>query len=178
MIAARRPLLLLLAAMSAAATLSAADGPTAGSAATPTANATPTSAAATPAIAATVSAIRAWSRATTATAQTGVVYLTLVNGGDHDVQLTAATSRACNHVEIHENACCAGGEMSMHEVAALTVPAHGQLVLKPGGYHLMLIALTHGLAQGDELPVTLTVGGMAIAATAAVRPPGALGPTD
>ncbi len=172
MIAARLPLLLLLAALSADATLGAADVPTAGSAATPT------SSAGTPAGAETVSAIRAWSRATTATAQTGVVYLTLVNGGDHDLQLTAATSRASGHVEIHESACCAGGEMSMHEVPALTVPAHGQLVLKPGGYHLMLISLTHGLAQGDELPVTLTVGGRSIAVTATVRPPGALGPTD
>ncbi len=128
---------------------------------------------------ATVRATQAWSRATTSDAQTGVVYLTLENHGEHRCPVhQAASTHACGHVAIHESACCAGGEMTMHEIATLTVPAHGQLVLKPGACHLMLMQLTHGLMQGEAIPLTLTVGGAAIAVTASVRAPGAMGPKD
>jgi len=45
--------------------------------------------------------------------------------------------------------------MSMRPVAAVEVPAGGEVQLKPGSYHLMLIDLQQTLAPGDEIEITL-----------------------
>ena len=45
--------------------------------------------------------------------------------------------------------------MRMVKVDAIDIPAHGQLTLEPGGYHVMLINLTKPLVAGDRLPLTL-----------------------
>ena len=37
----------------------------------------------------------------------------------------------------------------------IEVPAGGQVELKPGGYHVMLIGLTRDLTDGEKFPLTL-----------------------
>ena len=49
------------------------------------------------------------------------------------------------------------GVMQMRQLAdGLPVPAGGSVVLKPGGYHVMLIGLKKPLAAGESIPLTLT----------------------
>jgi hypothetical protein len=52
------------------------------------------------------------------------------------------------------------------------VPAGGQVELKPGGYHVMLIGLTRDLNVGDKFPVTLEfASGAKLQVEAEVRQP-------
>jgi len=77
-----------------------------------------------------------------------------------------------NAVEIHETKM-EGDVMRMAQVeGGIEVPAGGQVELKPGGYHVMLIGLTRDLAVGDTFPVTLEfASGNTLAVEAEVRQP-------
>ncbi|MFB7593158.1 copper chaperone PCu(A)C [Streptomyces sp. NPDC056160] len=77
-------------------------------------------------------------------------FLTIVNKGDADDKLTSVTSDAAGSVTAHQTV---GG--TMREAGALTVPAHGQLVFKSGGNHLMFDMLKHKPRQGQTVPVEL-----------------------
>jgi hypothetical protein len=46
-------------------------------------------------------------------------------------------------------------EMSMHPVEELALPAGEQVVLAPGGYHLMLIDLAAALTVGQSFDMIL-----------------------
>lgn len=49
-----------------------------------------------------------------------------------------------------------GGMMTMHQVDRIPIPAKGTVVLKPGGYHVMLMELAKPLEAGQKIEVTLT----------------------
>jgi len=84
----------------------------------------------------------------------GAAYLTLKNGGDRDVQLVAASCPSAAAAELH-NHIDDNGVMRMRRVKEILVPAKGEVQLKPGGYHMMLIDLKAPLKAGDKLAITL-----------------------
>ena len=45
--------------------------------------------------------------------------------------------------------------MKMRQVAGVNVPAGGMVLLKPGGYHVMLVKLKQPLKEGGSFPLTL-----------------------
>jgi copper(I)-binding protein len=69
-----------------------------------------------------------------------------------DLKLVAAHSTAAGVTEVHEMKV-EGDVMKMRAVSALDLPAGKTVVLKPGGYHLMLMDLRAPLPR--EVPVTL-----------------------
>ena len=77
-------------------------------------------------------------------------FLTIVNDSGTKDELTSVTSDEAGEVTVHETA---GG--SMREVRGLPVPAHGQLVFKSGGNHLMFEKLKRKPKQGQTLSVEL-----------------------
>ena len=85
---------------------------------------------------------------------TSAVYLTLDNTGAKPDALVAASTDVAKTVELHE-VQKDGDVMKMRPVAKIPIPAGGKLELKPGGYHIMLIGLTHDLKPGETVPVTL-----------------------
>jgi copper(I)-binding protein len=86
---------------------------------------------------------------------TGAVFMTLVNEGREPDRLVAAQADVAETVEIHQTTM-EGDVMRMQPVSFVEVPARGDVELKPGGYHVMLIGLRRDLAVGDRFPVTLT----------------------
>lgn len=97
-------------------------------------------------------------------------FLTLKNTGDQDRTVTAVSSSAAGEVQMHRTVF-ADGMARMVAQQTLTVPAHGQLVLEPGGYHLMLIRPSRPLAVGDHVDLHLTLSdGATLEAQAEVRP--------
>jgi copper(I)-binding protein len=80
-------------------------------------------------------------------------YMTLLNTGAADVVLTGASSPACGMLMLHKSDDSSGMAMMM-DVPALKVPAHGQVALAPGGYHLMCMAPR--MKPGDSVTVVLT----------------------
>ena len=76
-------------------------------------------------------------------------FLDIANKGGAKDELTSVTSDV-GPVSVHETV-----GQAMEEVKSLDVPAHGQLVFKSGGNHLMFDKLEHTLKQGDNVTVKL-----------------------
>ncbi len=85
----------------------------------------------------------------------GAVFMTLVNRGGEADRLVAAQADVAEVAELHESKM-EGDVMKMQPVeGGIAVPAKGQVTLKPGGLHVMLIGLKQDLKEGDRFPLTL-----------------------
>lgn len=112
----------------------------------------------------------AYAFATSEGQTTGAVFLRIINTGDAD-QLLSAASPAAKVVELHEHVMD-GDVMGMRKVERIAVPT-GTLKMNPMGYHVMLIDLTAPLREGQSVPVTLTFEKAGtVDLTASVVPPG------
>lgn len=98
-------------------------------------------------------------------------YVTLTNHSDQERYLVGVESAAADTVEVHLSEM-QGDTMKMYQVEQVVVPAHGQAMLKPGSYHIMLIGLVNPLAAGDQIDLTLVMkNGERIAVSAPVLSP-------
>lgn len=102
----------------------------------------------------------AWARRAAAAhgqgqAANGAVYMTIVNQGSQPDAVVSATSDSAKLVELHETKS-KGGVMTMRPLPRFPLPPGGNVEMKPGGYHVMLLGLTRDLNQGDTVKVTLT----------------------
>ena len=95
-----------------------------------------------------------YSRPTLAGTVNGVAYLTLTNQGPAlDGLLRAESPRAKMvqlHTHIHE-----GAVMRMRPVSSIDIAAGGQVILQPGGLHLMLLGVDKPFKTGEKIPLTL-----------------------
>ena len=74
-------------------------------------------------------------------AGTGAVFMLLVNEGGEADRLVGGKTDVAKVVEIHETVM-EGDVMKMQMLPdGLEVPARGEVLLKPGSYHVMLIDL-------------------------------------
>jgi copper(I)-binding protein len=86
---------------------------------------------------------------------TGAVFMVLVNDGREADRLVGAKTDVAKVVEIHETRM-EGDVMKMQMLPdGLEVPAKGEVQLKPGGYHVMLIGLQRNLDVGDRFTLEL-----------------------
>ena len=84
-------------------------------------------------------------------------YLVIENRGGEPVELVAVATEAAEQTEIHVMEY-KNDRMTMRRVAGLQVPAGGEVALKPGGTHLMLMELRQLLRDGDEVELVLRFG--------------------
>jgi hypothetical protein len=101
-----------------------------------------------------------WARATPAHAHMGSIYLTVRSAtGDRLVQASVPHSVSADaqlHETVVQHDSSGGGEtMTMRQVASIELPAGQAVKLEPGGFHVMLMELKHGLKAGDKLSLTL-----------------------
>ena len=96
-----------------------------------------------------------WARATPSGAKTGAVYMTIDNKLSIADRLTGLSSEVAKKLQIHETKTDKGITKMREISGGLPVPAGGSVVLKPGGYHVMLIDLNKPLKAGETFPVTL-----------------------
>jgi copper(I)-binding protein len=86
---------------------------------------------------------------------TGAVFMLLRNRGLEADRLVGGQTDVANVVEIHETVM-EGEVMKMQMLTnGLEVPAKGEVLLKPGGYHIMLIGMQRDLAVGDTFTLEL-----------------------
>jgi copper(I)-binding protein len=76
--------------------------------------------------------------------------------GTEDV-LVGATTEVATEVRIHQTMISDDGTMGMQPIDGLDLPADGELVLEPGGFHLMLLDAER-LEIGDVVEVVLQWG--------------------
>ncbi|WCM18819.1 copper chaperone PCu(A)C [Paraburkholderia bryophila] len=81
-------------------------------------------------------------------------YATLVNASDKPVDLVDISSADYGDAMLHQTVSN-GSSQKMVMVDKLTVPAHGQVAISPGGYHVMLENAKHKVAPGDTVHLTL-----------------------
>jgi len=120
----------------------------------------------------------AWLRATVPAQTVAGAFMQLTS--PVDARLVEASSPAARVVEIHEMAM-EGNMMKMRQIAGLDLPAGKAVMLRPGGYHLMLIDLKRPLKDGEAVPFTLVIQGRegrreTVEIKAQVRPITAMGP--
>lgn len=85
----------------------------------------------------------------------GAVYFTIENPGDTDDALVGVASDVAEKVGLHETVT-EGAMMRMQPVEEIAVPAGGEAVLEPGGYHVMLTGLKEELEEDDRFEMALT----------------------
>lgn len=84
---------------------------------------------------------------------TGAFMLIKNTTSENDTLVSASTDMAAQ-VEIHETTM-KDDVMSMAEVSGIDIPANGQVELKPGGYHIMLIGVKQALKEGQTVTLRL-----------------------
>jgi copper(I)-binding protein len=109
-----------------------------------------------------------WVRATAS--QQGVSGAFMKIESREKARLVEVRSPVAERVELHETRV-EQGIVRMHHVTAIALPAE----LKPGGYHVMLMALRRQLNAGETVPLELVVEGsdgkrQVLAVHAPVRP--------
>ena len=110
-------------------------------------------AASTPALA-QIAVMDPWVRGTVAAQSSTGAFMQLKSATD--VALVAVSSPIAGIAEVHEMKMD-GGVMRMTAIKRLDLPADKVVDLKPGGYHVMLMALKQKpLADGERIPLTLT----------------------
>lgn len=95
-----------------------------------------------------------WARSSAPGQRNGSVYLVLKNSGGAADRLVSATTPVAGSVEMHMMRMD-GDVMRMRQLDAIELGAGGEIVLKPGAEHLMLIGLKQPLKVGDSFELTL-----------------------
>lgn len=81
-------------------------------------------------------------------------FMRLHNPAAEELVLVGAESPVAEKLEFHRHVHNAG-MMRMVQQSQIVIPAKGEVVFQPGGYHLMLIGLKGFLRQGDRVALSL-----------------------
>lgn len=104
----------------------------------------------------------AWARTSPMMASMGAAYMTIVTANDDRLTRASVDSSIADRAEVHEVVMAdssmdmTSSEMVMREVDGIDLVAGEMLMLKPGGYHVMIIDLVAPLETGQTFDVTLT----------------------
>jgi len=96
----------------------------------------------------------AYVRATPPGLVNSAAFMTVDNQSEKDISIVKATSKVSKVVELHTHDM-KNGVMKMYQVPKIDVSKKSQTVLKPGGYHVMLIGLNNALEEGKTVTLTL-----------------------
>ncbi|MBC7281983.1 copper chaperone PCu(A)C [Hoeflea sp.] len=97
-----------------------------------------------------------YARATPPNAPVSGGYMTIRNTGAEADRLMTGEADFADRVEIHEMAMD-GDVMKMRQLSdGLEIPAGGEVVLKPGGFHVMFIGIDSQFKDGETRKATLT----------------------
>ena len=101
-----------------------------------------------------VSVTNAWARETIGAGKTSAGYARIVNTGTAD-RLVSVSTPAAGMADVHQSVE-QGGMMRMLPVKVLEIPAKGEMLLKPGGYHIMIMNAQKPFKVGDVMEFTFT----------------------
>lgn len=97
-----------------------------------------------------------WTRAMLPGQKAGGGFITITNNGTTDERLIAVSTPHAARAEIHEMKVV-DDVMKMRELPdGLLIPAGETVHLKPGGLHLMFMAVSEPFQEGSMVPVTVS----------------------
>ena len=118
----------------------------------------------------------AWIRGIPPSAKTTAAFMTIQNIGSVEMIIKSATSEIAEIVQIHTMEQV-GEVMKMKELSELRIPANGQTILAPKGFHIMLIGLLRPISEGEVIPLSLNLSdGSIVNVDAVVRKWGPMSP--
>jgi len=94
----------------------------------------------------------AWIRTAPAGASTLAAYAVLSNTGSDTLKITETSAPSMQMAMLHETTLV-NGVAQMRNLDALSIPAGGQVLLAPGGKHLMLMGMKAVPRQGDHVTI-------------------------
>ncbi|MEO7041970.1 MAG: copper chaperone PCu(A)C [Gemmatimonadaceae bacterium] len=113
----------------------------------------------------------AWVRSDPDSGSTTAAYIRFVNGTSDTVVVSKFSSDDASVVELHQSSIDASGETHMAKRDTLVIAPSHIVVMRPGGYHLMLIGTTHSLQPGAMVRIAMHLSDGAIVSTSArVKP--------
>lgn len=103
----------------------------------------------------TIEIVQPWVRSSQPGQQVAGGYMTLRNGGPTTVSLVSAETPIAGQVALHRMSFEKGYPEMQSAGDAIEVPPGGEVVFKPGAYHLMFVGLKNPLRAGRTYPLTL-----------------------
>ncbi|WP_269499748.1 copper chaperone PCu(A)C [Castellaniella sp. S9] len=103
----------------------------------------------------TITVHDAWVRATPPGIQVGGGYVTVTNTGKQADRLVGASSPLAEKAEIHVSETIDSMARMRWLKDGVEIPAGKEVMLAPGGIHLMFMGLKQAIIKGEEVPVTL-----------------------
>jgi len=82
-------------------------------------------------------------------------YMVIKNSGEADT-LIKATSSISSNVQLHEVVSDGATSKMQEKAGGFPVPANGEVTLRPGAYHIMLMDLKAPVTDGQVVTLTLT----------------------
>lgn len=120
----------------------------------------------------------AWIREAPPGARAMAGYMVMKNHGKSDKILVGAASDAFGEVMLHRTVIEGGMAKMVHQMA-ITIPAKGEVMFEPNGYHVMLMAPKKPLKAGDKVEISMKFkDGETIKVVHEVRPAPANKPMD
>ena len=101
-----------------------------------------------------IQVLSAWAEAANKGDNTAI-FMQIKNTGSANDQLVKAVTDAGMMVGLHQTVM-KDNVMTMPELAAIDIPANGQVELKSGSFHIMVMGISKDLKPGDKLHLTLT----------------------
>ena len=98
-----------------------------------------------------------WARQSPMAATNGAAYMIIKNKGKETDALIGAKADISKVIELHETVIDENGVMHMNPVEGqrLEIPAGGEVVMKPGGLHVMFMGLNQQLKPDDTIHLVL-----------------------
>ena len=97
-----------------------------------------------------------WIREAPPSSQVLAAYMSISNPGDAAITIVGISSPDFDSAELHRT-LINEGVASMQHIKQLKVPANGDIMLEPGGLHLMLFNPKRMLNAGDTVTLTIHV---------------------
>jgi copper(I)-binding protein len=96
----------------------------------------------------------AWVKLAPPGTKVNAAYMQLYNHSSMDKAVVKVSADCCREVMVHQSRRV-GDRIFMDHIDSLEVPARSELMLAPGGLHLMLIGAHTPLDVNDEVKITL-----------------------
>ncbi len=109
----------------------------------------------------------AWVRSAPDSGATTAAYIRFVNGTPDTITVSKFASDDARVVELHQSSIDSTGQTHMAMRDSLIIAPSHIVVMRPGGYHLMLIGTTRSLAPGAMVRIVMHLSNGAIVSTSA-----------
>lgn len=96
----------------------------------------------------------AWVKLAPPGARANAAYVQLYNNGDAPVIIQSLSANCCAELMLH-NTRYENDKAIMEHLDQLTIPAHTEVKLAPGGLHIMLLRASKPLQLGEQIELQL-----------------------